>query len=177
MATLHSIRRVLARSCASTALLMSCRQAGPGPNADLARANRLPDSATVVTVEDLRSLRWMSGTWVGEGRGVRSFAERYTFTNDSTLVADLLTDVSGDSVSQRVIFELRGGQFVGRRPGAEWVASRVTPDVTTFAPVRGARNFIIWRRVSPDEWRTILRFPAEGERRVLVREYRMRRVR
>jgi hypothetical protein len=104
-------------------------------------------TGATITAEQLRSLRWIEGSWRGEGDSTSAFHERYKFIDDSTLVVDDPTKPSEPPTR----FELRRGRF-GTSGPSRWVAVQLLGGAVTFAPVSGARNFFIWRPVSASRW-------------------------
>jgi hypothetical protein len=131
-------------------------------------------TGATITAEQLRSLRWIEGTWRGAGDSTSVFNERYRFIDDSTLVVDDPTKPSESPTR----FELRRGRF-GTNGPARWVAVQLLGGAVTFAPVSGARNFFIWRPVSTSRWVAELAWlpPMDPERpgRMPVR-YQMDRI-
>ena len=111
---------------------------------------------------ELRTLRWIVGTWRGSGGGQSPFYERYSFVDDSTLLVESFKDSTLAQVTESSRYELRGGRFANAGPAdaAQWVAVRLTGGAITFAPVRRARNRFTWRPSSADEWVADLVWPA-----------------
>lgn len=111
---------------------------------------------------DLRTLRWIAGTWRGSGDGQAPFYERYRFVDDSTLLMESFKDSTLAQVAESSRYELRGGRFANAAASdaAQWVAVRLANGAITFSPVRRARNRFTWRPVSANEWSAELSWPA-----------------
>lgn len=120
------------------------RAASPSPTSDPAAfvASAKP---AVLTPKDLRTLRWIEGTWRGTGGGEKPFFERYAFVDDSTLRMESFADSTLARVSETTFYELRGGRFTNRNARARWVAARLKDRAVTFVPDVGVRNLFVWR--------------------------------
>lgn len=128
-----------------------------------------------ITVEDLKKLRWIEGTWRGTGGGVAPFFERYHFENFNTLVVEGLADEKVDKVSETSRFELKDGEFGSNEDGSRSVATALDDNSITFDPVFKARNTFRFQKESPDSWKAILTWPASEKGPAGERVYNMER--
>jgi hypothetical protein len=138
---------------------------------------RPPQQATKrITASDLKSLRWIEGTWRGTGDVEKPFFERYHFENDSTLVVESFSDETLSKVDDVTRFELRDGQFGNWGEGARWAATQLDNYSITFEPAAHARNTFRWERQSENIWKAVLRWPATGNTPAKQRVYQMDRL-
>jgi hypothetical protein len=128
-----------------------------------------------VSTSDLRSLRWIEGTWRGIGDVEKPFFERYHFENDSTLIVESFPDETLSKVEDVTRFELRNGQFGNWGEGARWIATQLNEGSITFEPVARARNTFRWERQSKDVWKAVLTWPATGNNPAKQKAYQMER--
>jgi hypothetical protein len=128
-----------------------------------------------LTPADLARLRWIEGTWRGEGTDQAPFYERYHFTDDSTLVVDSFGDSTLAKVSESSRYELRGGHLANAGEGARWAAVRVDSSSASFIPIASARNSFVWRRDAADRWTALLAWPATTTEPMRERTYHMTR--
>ena len=124
---------------------------------------------------DLVKLRWIEGTWRGTGDVESPFFEKYHFENDSILVVESFSDGTLSKVTDVTRFELKEGQFGNSGEGARWAATRLDEGSILFEPVARARNTFIWEKVSKDEWKAVLAWPATETSAAKQRVYRMQR--
>ena len=110
-----------------------------------------------LSVEDLKKLRWIEGTWRGTGVNQPAFFERYRWENDTTLAVDSFENEKLEKVTDTTRFELKDGEFGGGSEGARYVATAVDDNEITFAPVVKARNWFVWKRESKDSWTAIIK--------------------
>ena len=129
-----------------------------------------------ITTADLKSLRWIEGTWRGTGDVEKPFFERYHFENDSTLVVESFSDETLSKVDDVTRFELKEGQFGNGGEGARWAATQLDDNSITFEPVARARNTFRWERQSENVWKAILKWPANGNTPAKQRAYQMERL-
>ena len=129
-----------------------------------------------ITTADLKSLRWIEGTWRGTGDVEKPFFERYHFENDSTLVVESFPDETLSKVDDVTRFELKEGQFTNGGEGARWAATQLDENSITFEPVARARNTFRWERQSENIWKATLRWPAAGDTPAKQRVYQMERL-
>jgi hypothetical protein len=128
-----------------------------------------------ITVEDLKKLRWIEGTWRGTGDGQKPFFERYHFENPTTLVVEGLADEKVDKVTETSHFELKDGEFGNNENGSRSVATALDDTSITFDPVTKARNTFRFQKESPDSWKAILTWPANEKSPAGQRIYNMER--
>jgi hypothetical protein len=128
-----------------------------------------------ISTSDLKSLRWIEGTWRGTGDVEKPFFERYHFENDSTLVVESFADETLNKVDDVTRFELKDGQFGNGGEGARWTATKVDNNSITFEPVFRARNTFRWEKESSDVWKAVLAWPATESSPAKQRIYRMER--
>jgi hypothetical protein len=142
-------------------------------------ASQSPKPAPVakqITVEDLKKLRWIEGTWRGTGGGVPPFFERYRFENPTTLVVEGLADEKVEKVTETSRFELNDGEFGSTsEQGSRSVATALDDNSITFDPVVKARNTFRFQRESPDSWKAILTWSANEKGPAGERVYNMER--
>jgi hypothetical protein len=141
------------------------------------QATSTPQSLKKFTIEDLKKLRWLEGTWRGTGEGVEPFFERYRFENDSTLAVDGFENEKLEKITGTTRFELKDGEFGGGNEGSRWIASEIDDKSVTFVPVAKARNSFRWEQVSKDEWKAVLNWPATADKPARERVYKMERLR
>jgi hypothetical protein len=127
------------------------------------------------TPADLAKLHWIEGSWRGTGDVDAPFYERYRFENESTLLVDGFPDEKLTKVDDTTRFEIKDGQFGNAGEGSRWVATAIDDDSITFEPVSKARNSFTWKRESKDLWTAVLKWPADGNKPVRERVYRMER--
>jgi len=129
-----------------------------------------------ISASDLKSLRWIEGTWRGTGDVEKPFFERYHFENDSTLVVESFADETLSKVDDVTRFELRDGQFGNWGEGARWSATQLDDNSITFEPVVHARNTFRWERQSKDVWKAVLNWPATDKAPAKQKVYTMERL-
>lgn len=134
------------------------------------------DEPNTITRSKFAQLRWLEGTWRGDGVNQSAFFERYRFTNDTTLTIDTFSDSTLAHVSETSIYILAGGKLANTNPKARWEASKLTERAVTFSPVFGVRNSFVWQRENADAWTAVLLWPATGTQPAAERVYRMVRV-
>jgi len=126
-----------------------------------------------ISTSDLKSLRWIEGTWRGTGDVEKPFFERYHFENDSTLVVESFPDETLTKVEDVTRFELKDGQFGNLGEGSRWVATELDGKSITFEPVARARNTFRWERESEKRWKAVLNWPANGNTPAKQKIYQM----
>ena len=105
-----------------------------------------PVTAAKLTVEDLKKLRWIEGTWRGTGVNQPAFFERYRWENDTTLAVDSFENEKVDKVTDTTLFVLKDGEFGGGGEGSRYVATALDDNSITFGPVIKARNGFVWKQ-------------------------------
>lgn len=143
----------------------------PGANA------QTPDSqpAQKFTAKDLQKLKWIIGDWKGTGDIDKPFFERYRFEGASVLAVDELESEADTAGGNTTRFSLTDG-VLGNVGASRWQASLINNEMIKFVPVAGARNSFIWEKVSKDEWRATLEWPATADRPARKRVYKMERI-
>jgi hypothetical protein len=155
-------------------------------SAQTAPAQTAPQSTPTPTVlgGNIRSLRWITGTWRGSGETQAPFYERYRLVDDSTLVVDGFSDSTLATVSESTRFRMRAGVLTSA-PGLEgeppagtpqWYATALSADSVRFEPLVAVRNTFVWRFVSNNEWVAVLSWPASPTRPARQVTYTMRRI-
>jgi hypothetical protein len=185
---MHSVNRRLALFCSLACLFLLLVGAGcshidshlanPSPaNTSSPAQNAKPTpQAKHITVEDLKKLRWIEGTWKGTGGGVGPFYERYRFETPATLLVEGLADEKVDKVTETSRFELKEGEFGSNSDqGSRSVATALDDNSITFDPVTKARNTFRFQKESPDSWKAILTWPANEKGPAGERIYNMER--
>jgi len=133
-----------------------------------------PTPATLTTA-DVAKLKWIIGSWKGTGDVEKPFYERYRFEGESTLAVDGFPDETLAKSDSTTLFALKDGKM-GNSGETRWAASEITADSITFVPVAAARNTFKWQRVSDNEWKAILSWPATADKPARQRVYKMERV-
>ena len=158
---------------ALTACSTSQANADNSSLAPAAQASPTPRSG--FTESDVDKLKWIVGDWKGTGDVEKPFFERYRFVDKTTLAVDGFPDESFTKADDTTLFALKEGAF-GNSGDARWAASEITGYLITFVPVAGVRNTFKWQRVSDNEWKAILDWPAAGDKPARQRVYKMERV-
>jgi hypothetical protein len=128
-----------------------------------------------ITVEELKKLRWIEGTWRGTGDVQTPFFERYHFEGPTTLVVEGLADEKVDKVTETSRFELKDGEFGNNEGGSRSVATALDDNSITFDPVTKARNSFRFQKESADSWKATLTWPASDKGPAGQRIYHMER--
>jgi hypothetical protein len=149
-------------------------QSQPSPARSQQAGTTTPAVPARLTPSDLAKLRWLEGSWRGTGDIDKPFYERYRIEEQAVVVEGFEDEAFGQS-SGITRFELKDGEMGGGNDGWRWVVTDLSADSITFAPVTKARNSFRWERVSADEWRAVLEWPAEGDKPARRRVYRMER--
>jgi hypothetical protein len=136
---------------------------------------RTTPQAMKISVDDLKKLRWIEGTWRGTGVGQEAFFERYHFENPTTLVVETLADEKVEKVTDTGRFELKDGEFGNNEKGSRSVATALDDNSITFDPVFKARNTFKFQKESADSWKAILTWPATDKAPAGERVYNMER--
>lgn len=150
-----------------TSAMIVCSLAVLSGSAALAQKPR------VLTPADLQKLQWIVGSWKGTGGGVPTFYERYRFENPTTLIVDTLEN---DKVKDTSRFELRNGEFGSSANGSSSVATAFDGTSITFANVGRAGSGWKWERVSENQWRAVIFWPASASRAAGERVYTLDRI-
>lgn len=119
---------------------------------------------TAPASSSLAPLKWIEGSWIGSGGGLReNFFERYKLQNDTTLVIESFGDSTFTRVTDTSQYESRRG-FV-TNVGKNYVAQIVTADSIVFVPLT-SRNGFVWKRSpnNPNQWFATIR-PLNGNER------------
>ena len=140
-------------------LLVACGgQEGEAPAASDSTSTAAPAGAAAaapidVTVEQLRALRWIEGTWRGSGVDQPTFYERYTFIDDSTIRAESSPDSTFPNAEDVGAIVLRDGRVTtGDDVTMQWAVTAIDARSVRFDPVRGARNTFVWTSESDSAW-------------------------
>jgi hypothetical protein len=140
-----------------------------------------PDSLTIQEViparleaEEVAKLRWIEGSWRGTGDVEKPFYERYRVEADAVIVEGF-EDEEFTKSTGATRFELSEGEMGGGNEGWRWVVTNLDENSVTFGPVAKARNSFRWERVSADEWRAVLEWPATADKPARRRVYKMER--
>ncbi|HEX5702132.1 MAG TPA: hypothetical protein VFX97_02810 [Pyrinomonadaceae bacterium] len=136
----------------------------------------VPATPAKLTVEDLKKLRWIEGTWRGTGVNQPAFFERYRWENDTTLAVDGFENEKLEKVTDTTRFELKDGEFGGGSDGARYVATALDDNSIRFGPVIKARNFFVWKRESKDLWTAIIQPLPRPDRPTKETFYKMERL-
>lgn len=134
-----------------------------------------PPKPASITLEELKKLRWIEGTWRGTGVDQSPFFERYKFENDSTLLTESFADETLAKVTEVTRYELKDGQFGNGGEGSRWVLTHLDDESAKFEPVAKARNSFVFQRESKDKWKATLTWPANGDKPAGERVYYMER--
>ena len=149
-------------------------ESGP-PTPTIATTTSSTPAPKHISVDDLKKLRWIEGTWRGAGVNLPPFFERYHFENPTTLVVESLADEKVDKVTETSRFELKDGEFGNNDNGSRSVATALDDNSITFNPVFKARNTFRFQKESPDSWKAILTWPASDKSPAGQRIYNMER--
>ena len=129
------------------------------------------------TAAEFRQLRWLEGRWRGGQPNGERFYEGYRLANDSTLrsydFADSVSTTPKDSSEIR----LRSGVIVSGSGNTRWEVAELSGARVHFIPVQGARNDFTWEKLSADEWKATLHWPANADRAERTVIYPMTRLR
>jgi hypothetical protein len=129
-----------------------------------------------LTVEDLKKLRWIEGTWRGTGLNQPAFFERYRWENETTLAVDSFENEKLEKVTDTTRFELKDGEFGGGSEGSRYVATALDDKSITFGPVMKARNGFVWKCDSKDSWTAIIKPLPRPDKPVKDVVYKMERL-
>lgn len=124
---------------------------------------------------DVAKLKWIVGSWKGTGDAEKPFFERYRFEAETIVAVDGFTDETFAKTDGTTLFALTDGVF-GNSGETRWAASVITADSVTFIPVAGARNSFTWVKVSHNEWKATLTWPATVDKPARQRIYTMARI-
>lgn len=130
----------------------------------------------VVGREDFQKLRWIVGSWRGEGEGQPAFYERYRFVDDSTLVSERFSDSRFRALKESTRFELRDHRVKTRGGSAPWIATGLDSVSAGFRAVSGATNNVVWQRHDANEWTAVLTWPPTVDHPARAVTYHMKRV-
>ena len=139
-------------------LLSGCsgQEGGTGTPADSsAQAGAAAPAAAPlagVTTARFAELRWIEGTWRGSGTEQPTFYERYTFVDDSTILAQSSADSTFPDPAEGSTIRLRGGRITTGEDTMEWAASTIDARSVRFDPVRGVNNAFTWTSESDSAW-------------------------
>jgi hypothetical protein len=147
-----------------TAYAFTSKPAVISANTPSTEATPTPATPAKLTLDDLKKLRWIEGTWRGTGVTQPAFFERYRWENDTTLAVDSFENEKLEKVTDTTRFELKDGEFGGGSEGARYVATTVDDNEITFAPVVKARNWFVWKRESKDSWTAIIKPVAKPDK-------------
>lgn len=147
----------------------------PSGAASPAQSPKSTPTAKHITVEDLKKLRWIEGTWRGTGVNQAPFFERYHFETPTTLIVETLADEKVDKVTETGRFELKDGEFGNNENGSRSVATALDDNSITFDPVFKARNSFKFQKESENSWKAILTWPASDKGPAGERIYNMER--
>jgi hypothetical protein len=147
--------------------LVACQRADrPAGDTTARAADAAPPAPEpqTATLDDFRKLGWLLGSWRGQTPEGKSFFERYTSVDDSTMRMTAYADSTFGSPtdSSRIVF--RNGVVANEGATARWVATRVDSTGADFAPERGARNHFTWARESATRWNATLRWTDQQGR-------------
>lgn len=131
-----------------------------------------PQATHKLTAADLQKLKWIEGSWKGTGGGVPTFYERYRFEN-TTLLVDTLEN---DKVKDTSRFELKNSEFGSTDGSNRSVATGFEGTSITFANVGRPGSGWKWERVSDNQWRAVIFWPATANRAAGERVYAMDRI-
>ena len=131
------------------------------------------DTPQAITQQQFSSLRWLAGKWVGSGVDQGPFFERYSFSDDSTLIVDSFADSTFGPVTESARYELRGG-VLANTGVMRWTAVRIAGDSVVFVPLLKARNGFVWRRDDANRWTAVITWTAK-DGKAARRVYDMRR--
>ncbi len=158
-----------------TLLLVSVFGCSTSPSASSGQTQSSPAPAPSplnITINDLKKLRWIEGTWRGTGVVQGPFLERYKFENDSSLVMEEIADESLSKVNSTTRYELKDGRF-----GTDSAVATALDDTSvTFSPVDPRRNSFRFQSDSKDSWTAILTLPARGTTPAKETIYKLERV-
>ena len=101
-------------------------------------------------------LRFLEGTWRGRMADGKSFYERYTFVDDTTIVMHNLSDSTLARATDSSRITLRDGTIASESGSSRYVASKIDSTGIQFEPVTGAANRFRWVSIGPNAWRATL---------------------
>lgn len=141
---------------------------------------RLAIVATL-TPRDFLALRWVAGTWRGtgmDGTVQAPFYERYSFTDDSTLVGLAFSDSTLSAVRDTIRFALRGGHLTAASSltPARWAASAADSATVAFVPLAGASSGFVWHSEADGRWRATMVWPATDSSAMRRHDFLMTRI-
>jgi hypothetical protein len=134
-----------------------------------------PHTPPVTQPNPLTQVRWLEGRWTGIQQNGHVFFEGYHFLNDSTIRTYSFADSLSVAPTDSGTIQSRGGTITTGEGSSLWAVDLLTADSVRFAPVRGASNTFVWRRLSADQWVAVLSWPATPDRAARRVEYLMRR--
>jgi hypothetical protein len=123
----------------------------------------------------LTDLRWLMGSWRGEGaEGTMQepFFERYSIANDSTLFVEVLRDSTFIGMADSTRYDLLGDVLASD----EAIATTVSPTSLTFTSRKNSGLTWTWRRDSDSSWTALIVTPTPNAP-PRTRTYRMTRIR
>jgi hypothetical protein len=156
-----------------TALLVAgfALLAAPAPAQAPAAASHL-----IVGTTQFQALRWMAGTWHAESDSAPASYLRYRFLDDSTLLVERAADRKFGGAITRERYELRRNEFASRA-APRWIATAFDSTSVTFRRSTTGTNSLIWRKLGPDEWVSVLTAPPTVDAPARVVTTHMTRVR
>lgn len=143
-----------------------------GLTASLAARQSAAPKPKQLTAADLRSLRWIEGSWRGTGGGVPPFFERYHFESPAILVVESL---EGEKVTSTSRYELKDGEFSSGSEASRAVATALDDKSITFEFAAPQRGSFRWERVGQDSWKAVLNWPASSTGPAGERVYQLER--
>jgi hypothetical protein len=165
----------LASGCAARVESSGDAEASPATQAQASPVQTpSPARPARVAPEELSKLSWIVGNWRGTGDIDKPFFETYRL-EPGAIVVEGFEDEALTKSTGVTRFELKEGELGGGNDGWRWVVTKLEDGAVTFEPVVKARNSFRWERVSGDEWRAVLEWPATADRPARRRVYRMER--
>ena len=133
-------------------------------------------TAPPFTAAEFRQLRWLEGRWRGVQPNGERFYEGYRFADDSTLVSYEYADSVSTAPKDSSAVRLRAGSIASGSGNTRWEVSDLSAARVHFVPVQGARNDFTWERLSANEWKATLHWPATADRAERTIVYPMARL-
>jgi hypothetical protein len=147
--------------------------------APLALPAQKPDSSgkteLVVGRDDFQQLRWLAGTWRGEGEGQPVYYVRNRFLDDSTIASETFADSKFKMLKESMRLELRNHRVTTRGGRGQWVVTSLDSGSAAFRHLTGAVDDFVWQHREGDQWIAVHAWPPGIDYPARTATYRMKR--
>jgi hypothetical protein len=146
----------------------------------MALGGQKPDTATktelVVGRDDFQQLRWLSGSWRGEGGGQPTFYVQYRFVDDSTIASETFSDSKFRTLKESTRVELRNHRVTLRSGTGQWIVTSLDSTSAAFRHLGGAPDDFVWQHHAANEWLAVHAWPPGVDYPARTATYHMQRV-